>query len=123
MTDSDNIRKIKVAPYPFFAVLRGNFGSHTESKGAIVKLTVTGFLMEVPIPCVVGEKYEVEFTLPVIGTEYIELVVAVKSYDKMRSKTSETREIYHLVELHFRSLKVDKKVSLENFLRQIGQVK
>ncbi len=115
--------KVKVSPYPISATITGNMGSQATIRGSIVKLSVTGFLIEVPYAFVTNEKYEVVFTLPVVGIDFKEPVVVIKSYDRIKSKTEDKTEIHRLFEFHFRSLKVGPKEDIENFLRQIGQLK
>jgi hypothetical protein len=117
------INKIKISPYPISAVVTGNLGSQAMIRGSIVKLTLTGMLIEVAYAFVTNEKCEVQFTLPVVGIDFKEPMVVIKTYDMIKSKTEEKTEIKRLFEFHFRNLKLGPKEDIENFLRQIGQLK
>lgn len=115
------VQKVKVSPYPIAATI---FGTTAPIKGNIVKVTMTGFLVEVPVnPFVAAEKYEVQFVLPVIGVDFKESVVVIKSYDKFQGKDDKGLHTYKLIEFHFRNMNGSKKQELENFLRQIGQLR
>ena len=117
MSDAPSkVVKVKVSPYPISATITGNLGSLAMVRGSIVKLSLNGFLIEVPYAFVTNEKYEVVFTLPVVGVDFKEPVVVIKSYDRVKSKTEEKTEIHRLFEFHFRNLKVGPKEEIEKFL-------
>lgn len=111
--------KVKVSPYPISVV----FGVPPNiSRGKIVKITMKGFLAEVENPhMMVREKFEALFTLPVLGVDYQESVVVIKTYDRLASKTEAGAVVHRLIEFHFLNLK--NFGDLEAFLKQIGQQK
>lgn len=119
------VHKVKVSPYPFAVTITGNLiGGIPMVKGNVVKLTLRGFLAEIPgNPLAVQEKYEAQFALPVMGDNVKEPVVVIKIYDKFQGKTDQKVEVYRLVEFHFKALNLNEKTSIEKFLRQIGQLK
>lgn len=116
----ESVKKIKVSPYP----IRVQFLlGPTPIVGQIVKLTMIGFLAEVSYPFVVGHKVDCQFTLPVLGEEFKETMVVIKSYDQYKGKNEAGAEIKRLSEFHFKSLNSKGKEILEGFLRRIGQLK
>ncbi len=107
--------KVKVTPYPISVT----FGVPPSiSRGKILKLTPKGFLAECDNKFLtVQEKTEAQFTLPVIGMDFKEQVVVMKTYDKKTEQGPTVR----LIEFHFTMLKDSK--SIKQFLKQSGQEK
>ena len=116
----EKVVKVKVSPYPIpiaIAIPQRAF------KGNIVKLTLIGFLAEVPDAFLTGNKADVQFILPVLGLEFKEPVVVIKVYDQYQGKTEKGAEVYRLVEFHFRTVSSDTKDKILRFLKKIGQVR
>lgn len=111
---NDGARVVKINPYPISVT----FGTPPAiSRGKIMKLSLKGFLAECDNKFLtVQEKTEAQFTLPVIGMDFKEPVVVMKTYDK-KAETGTIRWI----EFHFTMLKDSK--SIREFLNKIGQNK
>lgn len=100
------IKKIKA--FPIAAKL--TFGTEAKT-GQILKLTPTGFLVEAAIAGLkTGEKFAIDFELPVLHSQISGPCVLVKLYT-----TVET----HVIEGHFENLPQDQETKIMKFLASI----
>jgi hypothetical protein len=110
----ETVKTVKVSPYPISVTFGVPPAIH---RGKIRKLTLKGFLAECENKYLtVSEKVEAQFTLPVIGMDFKEQVVVMKTYD-----TKTEHGVERLIEFHFTMLKDSKLI--KDFLKQIGQAK
>lgn len=130
MAEKSKVVVKKVKPYPIVAKFE------KEAKvfyGNIVKLTLTGFLIELNDHFVsVAELYACSFHFPVIEAGVCEPVKVVKTYDQFRPPThpavavdgqsSSDSVAVRVAELHFEKLQLESRDKIKKFLIAIGQI-
>lgn len=128
MADQVKVKKVKAYPFPLQIM--------TDSgviQGQVVKLTLQGFLAEVPSSALqTGEKVQVSFELPVLHAVINEPGVMVKLYTQWggRGQTQGPAEAssaasnvhhLHLIEIHFKPLSIAGSESISTFLRSLNK--
>lgn len=114
----------KVSPYPIMATLTKS-DAPTPFKINIVKMTNIGFLAKVDTSHFyqVGEKYEANFSLPVLEYNIHTTIKVIKTYDAIESIVGTEKVKMYTVEMHFWQINgADRKV-IEQYLNKIGQEK
>lgn len=117
----DDVRVIKVAPYPIECRFETKNATFVES---IVKLTDVGFLAALSTVIVkVHQIFIIEFEIPVLKDVIFAQAQIVKTYDKytgeMPGQTKGTA--VRIAECHFKSLSPSAKRKINKFLVAIKQ--
>ena len=127
MADSKVVIK-KVAAYPIASKLV-SVSSGNEIVGQIVRLTQSGFIIEVENLAVkVGKEYEVQFQIPASDRLITEKVKVVKVYDRYKQQAElklsvekNQAKLYRLAEMHFLSIGTEEKKWIRDFILHIRQ--
>ena len=98
--------------YPFAAQV----GSQA---GRIQKLNLRGFMCETQKPLNVGDEFQVNFSLPIMGNRVMAPCIVVKTYDYILSdKKINQGKTSLLSEIHFKSITSDVQKVLSEFLKR-----
>ena len=107
---SGNAEVKKIGPFPFPVVLK--IGTHVVN-GQVVKLNKVGFMMETNSAIVgVGDRPEVEFTLPVVKTVIQCTGIVVKILNQATGVGGSMR----ITEVHFKLISQDALEKIVNYL-------
>lgn len=100
--------KVKIIAFPMAAKM--TVGADTVD-GQILKLTPSGFLIEMPLQGLkTGEKFQVAFEIPITHHQVTEACVIVKLYTTIDS---------NVIEGHFQSLSLDNEIKIKRFLHSV----
>jgi len=122
MQDGTAVRK--VSPYPFDVQIVKSEGQ-PPFKAHIVKLTPVGFLMrfELSYYFKVGDEHLATFVLPVVNSEIKTAVKVIKTYDGQEVLLGNVKQKIYTVEMHFKKLEGNNRISVEEYLKKSGQFK
>ena len=116
MSQSDEVKKILVQPYPIDAAFSGDLSGTAK----IYRLVPLGMQMETAEPVKVQDKLDFKWEMPVTHKPLQATVRVMKTYDQYRGKDSEGK-IKRLIECHF--IEPDQRVIefIKKFCQVIGQ--
>lgn len=121
---SDDVKVVKVQPYPFPIDL--HIGGQV-AKGSVLKLVQKGAIVRTELAVLkVGDEFQVNFELPVHKTQINLLAKVVKTYDRALVKVDPAhpdQKVERLAELLFKNIDNAQIRSIYNFLVAIRQVK
>ncbi|MCE3009251.1 MAG: hypothetical protein LW875_01395 [Proteobacteria bacterium] len=120
----DGIAIKKVAPYPFNVQIVKAEGQ-PPFNAQIVKLTPIGFLMRFDRShhFKVGDEHLAVFVLPVVNFEVKTSVRVIKIYLGQELLLGNRKQNIYTVELHFKLLDGNDRISIEDYLKKSGQYK
>ena len=123
-TNSQDSNVRHVAPYPISIRVTKTEGQ-PPWLGSIVKMTEFGFLMKVDGSqfYMVGDTCHLDFERPVIHAIIHTDGKVIKTYDAYETKIGQGQVKVRTIEIHFKSLNLDQRTHIENYLVQSGQKK
>jgi hypothetical protein len=116
---SEEVRVKRIRPFPF----EGQITIGAQSVPVrIHKMTLTGLLLEANAFLKVGQRYTLQFTLPVLKSQVTADVVAVKTWDQFAAPISKGGTVLKMIELHFKDVPGESHANVVAFLKKIGVV-
>ena len=110
MNANNKTVKVKIIAFPMAAKM--TVGADTV-EAQILKLTASGFLIEVPLTGLkTGGKFQVAFEIPITHQQVTEPCVIVKLYTSIDS---------NVIEGHFQSLSVESEQKIKRFLHSLSK--
>ena len=115
----------KVSAFPFDIEFK-TASAAVGVKAHVVKLSGQGFMMEIEGNLLrLGERLEFSFTLPVLGHAIASSGMVVKIYSQFAGALTIAEKGGHLnlIEIHFKSLSVEHKDFIYDFLKKLQTAK
>ncbi len=111
----------KVSAFPFEIEFK-TANAAAGAKAQVVKISSQGFMMEMEGNQLrLGERLDFSFTLPVLGHQIVSSGLVIKIYSQFVGALTAAESGGHLnlIEIHFKSLTIEQKDFIYDFLKKL----